>query len=292
MSLYKSTVWKERIQTAHLKRLEALPFKIKRYRRDTSFGTTHIAEAGNGIVNEDSLPVLALHGVHAGAGIALQFLDEVALRRKIYAPDTIGQATLSDEKKMDLKDGSYGKWLAELIENLGLRKVDIIAASYGGFLLADLLRVAPEKVNKAIFLVPAGFANGGFWESMKKLTLPMMRFKKKSDDDSLREFLSAFYSEMNIEDLEFQRSLQEGINLDLRRPPLASANEFRNFKGNAYFLGADDDVFFPTDMCLMNMQRAFGGKLSDHSIITDCKHIPGQRHKAEISKKLIEWLEA
>jgi pimeloyl-ACP methyl ester carboxylesterase len=55
-----------------------------------------------------------------------------------------------------VKGNSYGYWLGEVMEGLGLEATPVVGISYGGFLLQKLIMAHPEKVGKAIFTVPGG----------------------------------------------------------------------------------------------------------------------------------------
>jgi len=289
MSVYKSVRWKEKIQSAHLDRLNNLEIPFRTIDLQTEFGNTKvtITEKHEQV---DKIPTIVLHGVHASAGIALKALQPLAEKYQLFIIDTVGQATMSEDSKLDLNNNSYGKWLKESIEKLGFSKVNIIAASYGGFLLSDLLRTDPNKVNKAIFLVPAGFANGSPWSSIRQVSIPMIKYNLTGNEKDLYKFMSAFYSEIKSDDIEFQKSLLKGVNLDLRRPPLAKENEFSDFNGKVYYMGVEDDIFFPVEQSLKKLKQAFT-TLTDSYILQGAKHIPATRHNQDINNKISKWLE-
>ncbi len=117
---------------------------------DTHAGKTHIIKIGK----DSNPPIVLLHGINAGAPVAVEPLKGLAENYLIYAIDTIGQTTKSAETRLDLSNDDYGKWLSETLDLLNLKKIPVIGASYGGFLLQKLIISDPEKVSKAIFLVP------------------------------------------------------------------------------------------------------------------------------------------
>lgn len=254
---------------------------------ETPQGRTHVLIAGP----ESAPPVLLLHGIHAGAPLAMEAMAPLTKRFRVYAVDTIGQATKSAENRPPLNDSSLGQWLAATMDGLGLQNAAVIGVSYGGFLLLRLIAHAPERVSKAIFVVPGGLVNGKAGPSMRKLFWPLMRFQMTKKDKHLRRFMEAFYKDLDDHHLQFQRLILTGVKMDYRKPPLAQAAEVAVLKSPVYAMVAEDDIFFPGPQAAARCKEIFPNFKESH-VLQGAKHIPSLSDYPHIAQKLGQWLDA
>lgn len=284
-SLYKTPETKQILMNLYDSKMDSLGLSYQDLYVDTFAGKTHVIKTGD----DSKPPIVLLHGINAGAPVAIEPLKELAEDYLIYAIDTIGQTTKSAETRLDLNNNDYGKWLSETFDQLGIEKAPVIAASYGGFLLQKLIISNPEKVSKAVFVVPAGFGNGGFIESTKRLTLPLikfMTFKKKSD---LRSFMSSFHNRIDDYWLEFQKNTLLGVNMDYRRPPILKKEDVEGFKSPVYLMVAEDDVFFPAKYAIEKC-RSYFKNFKEVYTLKNSKHIPEASQFEEIKSAIKDWL--
>ena len=251
----------------------------------TFAGATHVIVAGA----VDKPPVILLHGINAGAPLALEAMRDLVDRYRIYAVDTVGQTTKSAETRLSVKDNSYGRWLSEVMDGLGLASAPVIGVSYGAFLLQRLIAHAPQRVQKAIFVVPGGLVNGGGWESMKKLFLPLLKFNFSKKEADLLKFMDAFYNTKDAHSVAFQRAVLLGVKMDYRKPPLVTAAEMAAFEGAVYAMVADTDVFFPGARALERCKAVFKN-FKASAVMPGCKHIPDQADYPKIAAQLDLWL--
>ena len=134
-SIYKTAEAEATLMALYQKRLASLNIETQPIYATTFAGKTHILAAG-----DPSLPALVvLHGIHAGAPLAMEAIGGLASNFRVYAIDTIGQATKSAPTRLPLKGSDYGKWLSEVMEQLELSQANFIGVSYGGFLLQKLI---------------------------------------------------------------------------------------------------------------------------------------------------------
>jgi len=251
----------------------------------TSFGKTHVIICGN----REKPPMVVLHGINAGAPMALECMTALFPHFCLYAIDTIGQATKSDETKLSYDDGSYGFWLDQTMAQLQLDRAHVVGISFGAFLLQKLMTHAGHRIDKAIFVVPGGLVDGAFGPSMKQLSWPLLRFMFNKSDANLKRFLSAFYNEVDEEALLFHRTTLTGIKMDYRRPKQLQPNDVVHFDRPVYGIFADNDVFFPGQSALERCQLLFK-QFKGHHFLRDCKHIPDARYYNEISLQIKSWL--
>jgi pimeloyl-ACP methyl ester carboxylesterase len=285
-SIYKTEAAKAALMALYDAKLKHcnLPVYKEEY-IETTFGQTHVILAGE----EHLPPVVLLHGINAGAPMALEAMRSLVGKYRIFAVDTVGQATKSAENRPSMTDNSYGKWLSEVLGGLKLESLPVIGVSYGAFLLQRLIVVDPSKVTKAIFVVPSGLVNGNPWVGFTKLMFPLMRFQVSKKEKHLIRFMKAFYLKQDAYSIEFQKLTLTGLKMDYRRPPLLQEAEVAGFKAPVYAMVAEDDVFFPGEKALARLKSCFP-TLKESITLKGAKHIPDESSYPLISGQLDQWL--
>ena len=111
-----------------------------------------IHEGGSGA------PLLFLHpGGGFKAGDA--FVDLLTARRRVIAPSHPGFGGSQLPDWIDHVDDIAHIYL-ELMDRMGLHKVDIIGCSIGGWIAAEMLTKVPERFGKAMLVGPVGVKTG------------------------------------------------------------------------------------------------------------------------------------
>ena len=252
----------------------------------TKAGQTHVIETGDA----SKTVMILLHGINAGAPVALEAVKALYTKYRIFAVDSIGQATKSAETRLSVKDNSYGIWLGEVMSGLNVDKAAVVGISYGGFLLQKLIMAHPEKVSKAIFIVPGGVVNSDFAQSIRHLFFPLMRYMLTKNESHLKKFIGAFYTQIDGYAIAFQRETLLGLKMDYTRPPLLDPKLVESFKKPVYAMVVDNDIFFPGEACLKKLRAAFAG-FKAHYILENSKHIPAPYQYEEISNCLDKWMQ-
>ncbi len=285
-SIYKSERAKREILNLYDEKLAALKVAYDEQFVETSFGATHVVSIGDA----DAPPVVVLHGVNAGAPLALEAVKGLAGKYRIHGVDTIGQAGKSADTKLSVKDTSYGVWLAEVLDRLRLEKVPVVGVSYGSFILGRLMAHQPKRVERAIFVVPIVMASGSFFQSIFKLLLPMKKFMKTERTDDLIKFMDAFYSEKDDYSVRLQKAIMLGVNLDTRRPPLLKDDEVKDFAAPVYVLTVENDIFAPAEKTIKRSRELFK-TLKESKTLPNAKHVPAMKDYDRIEKIIGRWLD-
>lgn len=233
--------------------------------------------------------MVLFHGVHAGAPLTLEAIKKLRSKYSIYAIDTIGQATKSEETVLNIKDDSFAIWADEVLEKLEIERANFIGISYGGFILQKLITHRPTRVAKCILVVPAGLANGNFWPSFTKLSIPLVRFLISKKDKDLRSFLKAFVHEDDTYMFEFQKAILLGVHMDYRKPAILKLSQVKGFKSPVYLMVADDEIFFPAEKTIQKAKEVFEN-LQEVYVLKDCKHMPHHSQFEEIQNKIDTWI--
>lgn len=283
--IYKNEQAKIEILKLYDEKLKSLNIEYAEIDVDTKFGRTRIVKTGN----TNGKPIVLFHGFSAGAPLTLEAIVEIRDSYCLYVVDTIGQATKSAETQMNIKDDSYGHWADEVLEKLNLSKANIIGISYGAFIVQKLITYKPERVGKCIFVVPSGIVNGNIWESITKLTIPLMKFKMTKKDEHLRTFIKAFVPDGDDFLFRFQKALLNGIYLDTKVPKLLKKKNVEHFDNPVYIITVSNDIFFPRDKMAKRSKTLFNN-LKEIHVLKNSKHMPGKETYSEIQLKVREWI--
>jgi len=285
--VYKSQAHKDAIMALYDQKLASLAVPCESRYISTPAGNTHVLRMGSAQLP----PLVVFHGINAGAPVTLEAMQELSDTYCIYAIDTIGQATRSAEVRLPLKGPALGDWLVAVLDGLQLSKVHAVGVSYGAFLLQKLMQVAPERIEKAAFVVPSGLVNGPFWASLRKLSLPLMRFQRSKKRADLEKFLRAFHTELDEHWLELHYQLLVGTKMDYRRPPLLQKADVKQLQAPVYAMVAAEDVFFPGQAALERCRHIFPNFAGAHVLI-GAKHMPTTDRYGEIQQQLRLWFGA
>lgn len=109
-------------------------------------------EAGGGA------PLLFLHGA-GGFSPDQPFVAPLSAKRRLIAPSHPGFGTSSLPDWLDSIDDIAHLYL-ELLDVLKLDKVDLIGASVGGWIAAEIATKVPERLGKLVFIGPVGIKVG------------------------------------------------------------------------------------------------------------------------------------
>ncbi|MGH7088044.1 MAG: alpha/beta fold hydrolase [Stellaceae bacterium] len=107
--------------------------------------------------------------LHSGQGFIPQqpYVRLLAQKRRLIAPSHpgFGKSTLPDW--LDAPDDIAHIYL-ELMDRLGLGKIDLVGASLGGWIAAEMASKAPERFSKLVLVAPVGVKTG----SVDQLDIP------------------------------------------------------------------------------------------------------------------------
>ena len=117
-------------------------------------------EAGQGSA------VLFLHGA-SGFDPRQPFVAPLSAKHRLIAPSHPGFGKSSLPEWLDSIDDIAHIYL-ELLDTLGLDKVDIVGCSIGGWIAAEMATKTPERVRRLIMVGPVGVKTG----SADKLDIP------------------------------------------------------------------------------------------------------------------------
>ncbi len=118
----------------------------------TSFGPTHVITSGR----VGAPPLVLLSGAGTSSTIWYPNVAGLSARFRVYAVETPGDAGLSVSERPLMTRSDCARWLAEVLDGMGVAKAHVAGISYGGWLAMNMALLAPERVAKAVLIAPAG----------------------------------------------------------------------------------------------------------------------------------------
>ncbi|MEU9360326.1 alpha/beta fold hydrolase [Streptomyces sp. NPDC048301] len=129
---------------------------------ETEYGTTHVYRYGPTDPAADArTPVVLVHG--SGTCSAMWYANTAALSadRTVYALDTPGDPGRSIQRKQLHEPRDAARWLEATLAGLGLDRVHLVGASYGGWLALNQAHREPGRLASVTLLDPGGLEKVG-----------------------------------------------------------------------------------------------------------------------------------
>ncbi|WP_394846977.1 alpha/beta hydrolase [Pendulispora brunnea] len=235
----------------------------------TSFGRTHALVAGP----ENGKPLVVLHGALASSAHVLPELGSLVSKRRVYALDIIGQSVLSEDRRIDVHDDSYGRWVVEATDALGLRHYDLYGVSWGGFVALRAAQAAPARVGRLALLNPAGWVANSAWKGLKAMGWPLLMFRLFPSEQRLRRVIEPLFS--TVDDTDWTRYFGDALRayrLDVRVPPLVKPEELEGLTCPVLVFASDEDISFPGRALLARVRELLPH--AEVELLEHTKHCP------------------
>ena len=284
-TIYKDPEGKKQLLELYDKMKNELVTKFDSTYVETRFGKTHILVGGN----EDAEPLVCFHGGNVVNPITLKWFEPLAKKYRLYAPDTIGHPGKSDECRLNPRSNQYAQWVCDFMDGLGLTKAKFIGPSYGGGILIRLAAFAPERIEKAVFLVPSGIAGGKISNMMKKILIPLAIYKMiPSDENLLKACQEMFDTKIEPELLLQIKYVYDYVKLETTFPSYATKEELKNYKAPTLLFAAENDVFFPANEVIPKAREIFP-TLSKTVTLKNASHFQNERNLKIIIEEIEEF---
>jgi pimeloyl-ACP methyl ester carboxylesterase len=264
-ALYKSRQGYQEVMAHYDTALQSMGFSYESRYVETRFGPTHTVVSGD----EEGKPIALWHGLNANSATWAHWIPALAPTYRVYAIDTIGGMGKSAPSRPAKKGPAYGQWAADVLEGLGLKRVNVIGASHGGWLIGKLASVAPERIGSAVLMSSAGFMPVSLTQALR--LIPRILFK------STDEVACAMLALVSTPDLPPDPFFLELFELMLRHfrgergvPTLSDAELERLAAPTCLLMGQHEATFNPYKA----LQR--GLRLLPHVITAEI--VPGVGH--------------
>ncbi|MBB4825637.1 pimeloyl-ACP methyl ester carboxylesterase [Sporosarcina luteola] len=253
-TIYKSPEGKKKIIEMYDKLYNKLDRNFESIFVPTRFGQTHILAGGN----PQADPLICFHGGNVVNPITLKWFEPLAEHYRLYAPDTIGHPGKSDEVRLHPKSDEYAQWVCDIMDGLGISQAKFIGPSYGGGILIRLAAYAPERIEKAVLLVPSGIAGGKMTNMLHKILLPLTLYKLfPTEKNLIRASQAMFDAEIDADLLLQIKYVYDYVKLETVFPSYATKEELSNYQAPTLLFAAENDVFFPAKDVIPRAKEVF-----------------------------------
>ncbi|MCC5890120.1 MAG: alpha/beta hydrolase [Alkalibacterium sp.] len=288
-TIYKTNQGEKIVKDLYDRQVESLDVEYKDIFVDTRFGKTHILQIGN----PDATPILLFHGGNSTAPYSLKQNLHLVEDYLIYAPDTIGHPGKSSQRVLSSSSLEYGEWASDVIDSLGFDKMICMGESFGGGILAKLICVSPEKVAKAILLVPAGIFNASKAKLIFSMGIPMMMYlvtKKETWFDKAFLPMATNDEPIDTETLDMIRTSFHHVKINPNMPSNIDKKDVMNYQAPTLVLAGEEDVMFPGEKVIERAEELFPDVKS--YLIKECGHIyfTSEKRKEIIGQIINEFL--
>lgn len=287
-SIYRSRRGKARILDLYDRGVAALGMEVEERWVETRFGDTHVLVAGPAAAP----PLVAFHGGNALNPLSLGWFRPLARRWRIHAPDTVGHPGRSAETRPDPGGDGYGLWAVDALDGLGLERVPMVGPSYGGGIILRLAAVAPERIERAALVVPAGLVEPRRVSLVARLALPTLAYRLASTPERLRSVSRVLFTEPPEGLwLEALAATLEEVAVERRMPKPVTGRELAGYRGPTLVMAAENDLLFPGRDVLARAAEAIPGRV-DAELLEGQRHVPSREALGRVSERILRFLES
>ncbi len=240
-SIYRSVRGQAEVIALYEKKLANLAVETHSRMVETRFGHTHVLAAGP----SKAPPVMVLTGISTGAPRILEWFHPLAQDYRLYAPDPIGQPGRSAQTRVPPGVHNYGKWMVDVLNGLGLKRLPFIGVSFGGGILLDTASYAPERISRAALMAPVGLTRVPFLGSAFKFFIPCLLYRYFPSRERLLGTVQALAGKTDDYSLQVFDATFRHVKLIVAPPGPFDKVSLARFKAPTLLFLAKSDIFIP-----------------------------------------------
>ncbi len=284
-SIYRTPAGEAEIMRLYESNWVRLGIQYESRRVNTRFGITHVPTTGP----EDAPPLVIFHGGNMINPISFEWFVPLVSEYRIYAPDTVGHPGRSAQTRLSPRDNSYGEWAADVLDGLGLQQAPCIGPSYGAGILIRLAACAPQRISKAVLLVPSGFVSPPLGPMIFEVVIPMLLYRLAPSRERLALALRAFAPEADENVLEITGAVFKHVKIEPEMPRNAMREELAGFRAPTLVLAAERDIFFPAAR-VIERARDIIPNLTAAEIIKESPHMVSVSRQGYVVDRIRQFL--
>jgi pimeloyl-ACP methyl ester carboxylesterase len=257
---------------------------------DTSFGKTFVRICGP----DSAPPLMLIHGIGGNSLMWAANIEALSQKFKTYAVDTVDDYGLSVYTRKPGNPKDYATWLDDLLSGLKIEdRVNIMGASYGGWLTAQYALHSPTRVHKIVLLGPACTVlpiGLSFYVRQFLMLLPFRYFKesffawvmedsKKKDSGSFQKMVDSL--EMGIQCFKPKRSVV--------RPTVLSDEELQRISAFTLFMVGENEKIYSHLKAIDRLNRV--APLTKKEVIPNAGHDLFSVQAETVNRKALEFLQ-
>lgn len=286
-TIYRSYDGEKKVMEMYSRQLSKLNVKYKNRMVNTRYGYTHILCMGP----EQAPPVVIFHSNNCTNPFQLQSLLPLAKEFRIYAPDLIGHPGQSAQTRLSCKDLSYGEWASDIIDSLALKKTVCIGNSFGGGIILRLGAFAPEKIDKAVLIVPSGIVKRLFLYNHLRLTISSLLYRASLKNERLEQIGQSLGNSIRKETLEMLGVILQHYKTPQKTFSKMTKNELKSFQAPTLLITAEKDILYPGKPLLKKAKNIIPN-IEEDILLSKGYHLveESEEHMREIIPAVISFI--
>jgi pimeloyl-ACP methyl ester carboxylesterase len=185
-----------------------------------------------------------------------------------------------------MKDDSYGKWMHEVLEKLGVTDVVLAGFSFGGLIILKALTYSEKHVKEAFLASPAYIVNGNPIQALLKIFIPMRRYMKTQKMEYIERFLSAVFTDRDPFAVRFLSKVFLHFDMDFTPVPVITKKEAKKINTPISILGAGHDILFPGRKMRKRANNIFPS-LKRFDLLEESKHVQNEAGNRMVEKLIL-----
>lgn len=282
-TLFKSPEGKQEILSLYDQKLEELIIDFECLQVETSFGKTNIIATGD----VSNPPMIIIHGSNGCAPIALETYPNLSKSFRVFAVDVIAQPNKSAETRPSMKDGAYGKWMNEVIDQLNITDVTLAGFSFGGLIILKTLENDESKIKEVFLSAPAYIVNGNPLKALFKIFIPMRRYMWSGKPKFVEAFLKEVFTDRDEFAIKYLSKVFLHFKMDFTPVPIIDKEKARLIKTPITLIAAKDDAMFPGEKMMKRATQIFPS-LKKSVLLNNSKHVQSASDNRFIENMILE----
>ena len=250
----------------------------------TSLGETHVILAGP----EDAPPLVVLPGGNFLNPMCLSWFLPLAGAFRIYAPDIIGQPGRSAQTRPSARGDGHARWLVDVLDGLSLGRVPFVGISYGAGVVLRLAGLAPERIDGAALVSPAGIAAGPIWPMVRETALPMLLYRAFPNRERLLRAARPILTDLEEPYVRQLGLVYRHVKLDRELPRAATKEELAGYESPTLLFSAENDLFFPAEKVIPRAGEIIPNLETE--MLPGDRHVPSRQTFARINDRIAAFL--
>jgi pimeloyl-ACP methyl ester carboxylesterase len=287
-SIYRSARGEAEIMALYDRTLELIGQEFQHPTVETRFGATHVLVTGP----EDGEPLLITHGGNTVNPLSLAWFKPLMKQYRVYAPDTVGHPGRSAQTRLSPQDDSYGLWVSDVLDGLGLDQVAAIGPSYGAGILVRTAIHTPNRLSRLVLIVPSGIVNPPILPLVFRIVIPMMLYRLFPSSARLERAIRPMFTEDERIDsvaIEVSRAAFDHVKIEAQMPRIATREQLAGFEAPTLVLAAEKDIFFPGRKVLARAPEIFPN-LEAGELLEGSGHFPSHAVQEWVNDRIAEFL--
>ncbi|MFZ6028494.1 MAG: alpha/beta fold hydrolase [Chloroflexota bacterium] len=268
-SIYRTVQGEAEVHALYDRQLAQLGVAVESRSVPTRFGLTHVLVAGP----QEGMPLVMLHGGNTTNPATLGWILPLLEKYRLYAPDTIGHPGKSDPVRLSPRDSSYGQWLVDVLDGFGLAQPAVMGGSYGAGILLNMASYAPQRIARAVLLVPSGIVSIPLRTMLLELLVPLMFYNLAPSRKRLAQVMRPMFvgDPIPADVLETTELVFRHVKIEPEMPRNVTKEELAAFEAPVLVLAAEKDRLFPARLVVPRARQIFTN-------LTAAEVIPGSPH--------------